>query len=152
MAKKIKHSDEENKNPAHEAAWQRQEVESRASADHGTACFRLLGAGTCPVYGTGPALYCVPVATLRSPGRKLKSQAEWLAIRASMCLHKWHWKYKSKRRRGRAGEEALEELTSAAVRHNRLGWTIKCILNPTPPKCSCVEVFLYKCTRVCEFL
>lgn len=42
--------------------------------------------------------------------------------------------------------EALEEMASAAVSHNRLGWTIKCILNPTPYQVLVCGGVLYKCT------
>lgn len=43
----------------------------------------------------------------------------------------------------------METLEEVAEGWRTLGWTIKCILNSAPPKCSCVEVFLYKCTRCC---
>lgn len=38
-------------------------------------------------------------------GSEVKSQAEWLAIRASMCLHKWHCKNKLLKAKRRGGHE-----------------------------------------------
>lgn len=89
---------------------------------------------------TGPAPYCIPMATLWWPRVKGQVTGRLACHQGSHVLHKWHCKYKLLKAKE---DKALEELTSAAVHHNRMGWTIKCILKPTlPPECSYVEVFL----------
>jgi len=90
--KKIKCSNGKDK-IHHEAVCQQEEMKKwwRESADHGTVCFRFTkGHGTVPFLGqilsqtASPWLQCV------RHGSKVQSQAERLAIRATVSLHKWH--------------------------------------------------------------